>query len=76
MKLRGRKQEVDIFSEDMGDAAAVPTISCEQFRALEDFLKEKDNPALLPIQSLIIPGSVSVRSVPSPGRISTWTSSI
>ena len=50
VKLRGRKQEADIFSEDMGDAAAVPTISCEQFRALEDFLKEKDNPALLPIQ--------------------------
>ena len=50
VRLRGRKQEADIFSEDMGDAAAVPTISCEQFRALEDFLKEKDNPALLPIQ--------------------------
>ena len=26
VKLRGRKQEADIFSEDMGDAAAVPTI--------------------------------------------------
>ena len=45
VKLRGRKQEADIFSEDMGDAAAVPTISCAQFRTLEDFLKEKDNPA-------------------------------
>ena len=50
VKLRGRKQEADIFSEDMEDAVTVPTISYEQFRALEDFLKEKDNPALLPIQ--------------------------
>ena len=50
VKLRGRKQEADIFSEDMGDVVTVPTISCEQFRALEDFLKKKDNPALLPVQ--------------------------
>ena len=50
VKLRGRKPEADIFSEDMGDTAAVPTISYEQFRALEGFLKKKDNPALLPVQ--------------------------
>lgn len=28
----------------------MPTLTHEQFRALEDFLKKKDNPALLPIQ--------------------------
>ena len=29
---------------------SAPTISYEQYLQLEDFLKKKDNPALLPIQ--------------------------
>ena len=29
---------------------SAPTISHEQYLQLEDFLKKKDNPALLPIQ--------------------------
>ena len=47
---RGKKEEYELFSQEDGDAPAVPTLTHEQFRALEDFLKKKDNPALLPIQ--------------------------
>ena len=47
---RGKKEEYELFSQENGDAPAVPTLTHEQFRALEDFLKKKDNPALLPIQ--------------------------
>lgn len=48
--MRGKKEEVELFNEDNDDELAVPTISHELFMALEDFLRQKDNPALLPIQ--------------------------
>ena len=51
MKLRGRKQETDIFSDSEEDTASIPTITHEQFQKLEEFLKAKDNPALLPAVS-------------------------
>ena len=47
---RGKKEEYELFSQEDGDAPATPTLTHEQFRALENFLKKKDNPALLPIQ--------------------------
>lgn len=47
---RGKKEEYELFSQEDGDAPAMPTLTHEQFQALEDFLKKKDNPALLPIQ--------------------------
>ena len=47
---RGKKEEYGLFDQGDGDAPAVPTLTYEQFRALEGFLKKKDNPALLPIQ--------------------------
>ena len=47
---RGKKEEYELFSQEDGDAPAVPTLTHEQFQGLEDFLKRKDNPALLPIQ--------------------------
>ena len=47
---RGKKEEYELFSQEDGDTPAVPTLTHEQFRALEDFLKKKDNPAPLPIQ--------------------------
>ena len=47
---RGRKEEYELFDQGDGDAPTVPTLTYEQFQALEDFLKKKDNPALLPIQ--------------------------
>ena len=47
---RGKKEEYELFSQEDGDAPAVPTLTHEQFQALENFLKKKDNPALLPIQ--------------------------
>ena len=50
VKLRGRKQETDIFSDSEEDTASIPTITHEQFQKLEEFLKAKDNPALLPVQ--------------------------
>ena len=45
VKLRGRKQETDIFSDSEEDTASIPTITHEQFQKLEEFLKAKDNPA-------------------------------
>ena len=50
VKLRGRKQETDIFSDSEEDTSSIPTITHEQFQMLEEFLKAKDNPALLPVQ--------------------------
>lgn len=47
---RGKKEEYDIFSDEDDDTVSVPTLGYKQYRKLEDFLKEKDNPALLPIQ--------------------------
>ena len=47
---RGKKEEYELFSQEDGDTPAVPILTHEQFQALEDFLKKKDNPALLPIQ--------------------------
>lgn len=41
---------MELFNEDSDDELTVPTISHEQFLALEEFLKKKENPALLPIQ--------------------------
>ena len=50
MVWRGKKEEYALFSEEDGDTTSTPTLTHGQFRALEDFLKKKDNPALLPIQ--------------------------
>ena len=47
---RGKKEEYELFSDEDGDVTSAPTISYEQYLQLEDFLKKKDNPALLPIQ--------------------------
>ncbi|MBD8946139.1 MAG: site-specific integrase [Clostridiales bacterium] len=50
VKLRGRKDEADIFCEDEADTVSTPTITHEQYLKLTDYLKGKDNPALLPVQ--------------------------
>ena len=47
---RGKKEEYELFSDEDGDVTSAPTISHEQYLKLEEFLKKKDNPALLPIQ--------------------------
>ncbi len=47
---RGKKEDYDLFSDEDGDATSTPTLSHEQYLKLEEFLKKKDNPALLPIQ--------------------------
>ena len=47
---RGKKKDYDLFSDEDGDTASTPTLSHEQYLKLEEFLKKKDNPALLPIQ--------------------------
>jgi integrase len=39
-----------LFSDSEEDTASIPTITHEQFQKLEEFLKAKDNPALLPVQ--------------------------
>ena len=47
---RGKKDDYELFSEDNGEVATIPTLTHEMYLKLEDFLKSKDNPALLPIQ--------------------------
>ena len=47
---RGKKDDYELFSEDNGEVATIPTLTHEMYPKLEDFLKAKDNPALLPIQ--------------------------
>ncbi len=47
---RGKKEDYELFSDENGDTASTPTLSHEQYLKLEEFLKKKDNPALLPIQ--------------------------
>ena len=47
---RGKKEDYDLFSDGDSDTVSTPTLSHEQFCKLEDFLKAKDNPALLPVQ--------------------------
>ena len=50
VKIRKKQETQALFTEDTEDGLAVPTISHEQFTALTDYLKKKENPALLPIQ--------------------------
>lgn len=50
VKLRGRKDEADIFCDDDTDTVSRPTITHEQYLKLTDYLKGKENPALLPVQ--------------------------
>ena len=47
---RGKKEDYELFSDEDGETASTPTLSYEQYQRLEDFLKKKNNPALLPIQ--------------------------
>ena len=50
MVWRGKKEEYELFSDEDGETTSTPTLSYEQYQRLEDFLKKKNNPALLPIQ--------------------------
>ena len=47
---RGKKEDYDLFSDEDGNTDSTPTLSHEKYLKLEEFLKKKDNPALLPIQ--------------------------
>ena len=47
---RGKKESYELFSVENGETASTPTLTHEQYLRLEDFLRAKDNPALLPIQ--------------------------
>ena len=50
VKIRHKQETYELFNDDCEDGLTVPTISYEQYKALTDYLKKKDNPALLPIQ--------------------------
>ena len=50
IKIRQKQESYELWGEDSEDGLTVPTISYEQFKALTDYLKKKENPALLPIQ--------------------------
>ena len=47
---RGKKEEYELFADEGGEVDSTPTIDHQQFVMLEDFLKKKNNPALLPMQ--------------------------
>ena len=49
VKLRGRKQETDIFS-DSEEETVIPTITHAEYGKLTDFLEKKKHPALLAVQ--------------------------
>ena len=48
--MRGKKEEYYLFSDEDSDTVSKPTLDYEQYCKLEEFLKAKDHPALLPIQ--------------------------
>ncbi len=48
--MRKKQESYELFSNDNSDELTVPTINYEQYTALTDWLKKKNNPALLPIQ--------------------------
>lgn len=50
IKIRQTQESYELFNEDGEDGLTAPTISHEQFKALTDYLKKKENPALLPIR--------------------------
>ena len=50
IKIRHKQETYELFNEDSEDGLTVPTLSFEQYRVLTDWLKKKENPALLPIQ--------------------------
>ena len=50
IKIRQKQDTYELFNEDSEDGLTVPTISYEQYKTLTDYLKEEENPALLPIQ--------------------------
>ena len=41
VKLRGRKEETDIFSDSEEDVAPIPTITHGEYQKLTDFLTDK-----------------------------------
>ena len=50
VKLRGRKEKTDIFSDSEEDIVPVPTITHGEYQKLTDFLMAKKHPALLAVQ--------------------------
>ena len=47
---RSKGDDYDLFESGADQESAVPAITHEQYQSLTDFLKAKNNPALLPIQ--------------------------
>ena len=50
VRLRGRKEEADIFCGEEAEAVSRPTITHGQYLKLTGYLKDRKNPALLPVQ--------------------------
>jgi len=48
--MRGKKENVKLFSENDREDGTVPTITHEQYLKITDYLYKKKNPMLLPIQ--------------------------
>ena len=62
VRLRGRKEEADIFCDDDTDTVSRPTITHEQYLKLTGYLKGKENPACCPCRSPTTRGFVLARS--------------
>ena len=50
VRLRGRKEEADIFCGEEAEAVSRPTITHGPYLKLTGYLKDRKNPALLPVQ--------------------------
>ena len=50
VRIRQKKESYSLFNDDDDNGVTIPAISHEQYKALTEYLKKKENPALLPVQ--------------------------
>lgn len=50
VRMRVKKEEVELFEGNAENETDIPTITHEQYTEITDYLRKKRNPALLPVQ--------------------------
>ena len=50
VRIRQKKESYSLFNDNDDNGMTIPAISHEQYKALTEYLKKKENPALLPVQ--------------------------
>ena len=50
VRMRVKKEEVELFEGNAENETGIPTITHEQYTEITDYLRKKRNPALLPVQ--------------------------